>query len=365
MSDRIAADERHFVASQSQLMWRRFVRHKLAVAAAAVMLAVYLVAMLCGFFSPSVPAQRHIKFAFAPPQRVRLLHQGRLHAPFVYGMEKQIDRSTMLITYQVDRSTPFPIKFFVRGEEYLVLGMFPADIHFVGAEGHPLFLLGADKFGRDLLTRNLYAARVSLTVGLVGVALSFFLGVILGGISGYYGGVADLVIQRIIEFLMSLPTIPVWMALAAALPAEWSSIRVYFAITIILSVVGWTDLARVVRGKLLELREADFVMAAALAGATESNIIVRHLLVSFLSYLIVSVTLKIPAMILGETALSFLGLGIRPPAVSWGTLLQDSQNLQTIVLYPWLMFPGLFVIVTVLAFNFVGDGLRDAADPYK
>ena len=258
-----------------------------------------------------------------------------------------------------------PIRLFVRGPEYRLWGLFAGDRHLFGsAEGAPVMLLGADSFGRDLLTRNLYAARVSLSVGLAAVLVSFVLGVILGGISGYFGGSVDLAIQRFIEFLMSLPTIPVWMGLSAALPLEWSSIKVYFVVTLILSIIGWTGLARVVRGKFLELREGDFVTAARISGAREASIIAAHLVPAFMSYLVVHLTLAIPRIILGETALSFLGLGIRSPAVSWGTLLKDAQNVETVVLYPWLMLPALFVVAAVLMFNFLGDGLRDAADPY-
>ncbi|MBA7549744.1 Dipeptide transport system permease protein DppC [subsurface metagenome] len=228
-----------------------------------------------------------------------------------------------------------------------------------------MFLFGTDKLGRDLFSRNIYAARISLSIGLVGVVFSFVLGCILGGISGYYGGAADMIIQRIIEFLLCIPTIPLWMGLSAALPPEWSPIKVYFGITIILAIRGWCGLARVVRGKLLELREEDFAMAAKIAGATDGRVITRHLLPSFLSYLIVNLTLAIPWMILGETSLSFLGLGLRPPVVSWGVLLKQAQNFRTVALHPWLLIPGLFVIITVLTFNFLGDGLRDAADPYK
>ena len=274
---------------------------------------------------------------------MRLFHDGALRAPFVYGFDREIDMLTTQRIYTPNRELIHPIRLFVRGEPYRFWGLFETDLHLFGAEGTTLLLMGSDSFGRDMFTRNLYAARIS----------------------GYYGGTVDMAIQRLIEFLIALPTIPVWMALAAALPPGWESVKIYFGITIILSIVGWTGLARVVRGKLLELREADFVMAARVAGAHEGRIIALHLLPSFLSYLIVHLTLAIPGMILGETALSFLGLGIRPPAVSWGTLLQDAQNVQTVILYPWLMLPALSVVAAVLMFNFLGDGLRDAADPYK
>jgi len=257
------------------------------------------------------------------------------------------------------------IYFFTHKSKYKFWGLFPTDIHLFGVKDGTIFLFGADEIGRDLLTRNLYASRISLSVGLIAVALTFILGCILGGISGYYGGAADIIIQRAIEFLTAIPTIPLWMALSAALPPYWSPVKTYFGITIILSLIGWCGLARVVRGKLLELREEDFITAAEIYGASKGRIIVKYLLPSFFSYLIVSLTLSLPGMILGETALSFLGIGLRPPAVSWGVLLNDAQNVRTIVLYPWLLIPGLFVIITVLAFNFLGDGLRDAADPYK
>ena len=357
--------ESYYLASQWQLMWRKFVRHRLALIGGSFLALFYLGAIFCEFLSPSVPGKRLIEFVHVPPQRIRIVHNGRLQLPFVYALERKIDLRSLQSTYTILPDQRHRLRLFARGEEYRFWGLFSANVHLVGADDYPLFLMGADKFGRDLLTRNLYASRVSLSVGLVGVALSFILGITLGGISGYYGGTPDAVIQRVIEFLISLPTVPVWMALAAALPPTWSSIQVYLAITLILSIVGWTGLARVVRGKLLELREGDFVMAARIGGMSEGAIIGRHLLPSFMSYLIVSLTLSIPGMILGETALSFLGLGIRAPAVSWGTLLQSAQNVQTMVLYPWLLLPGLFVVIAVLMLNFVGDGLRDAADPYR
>jgi peptide/nickel transport system permease protein len=291
--------------------------------------------------------------------------------PFVYGSKKVLDEETYTWTYVEDRDRKYPVGFFVHGDEYKLWGLFRSDLHLFGVNLRgtdglgTLHLLGTDKLGRDLLSRIIYASRISLSIGLIGVFLSFVLGVLLGGIAGYFGGRADMIVSRIIEFLQSLPTIPLWMALAAALPSDWSAIAVYVGITVILSIVGWTGLARIVRGKFLELREEDFVMAAKASGAGTFTIIRRHLVPSFLSYLIVNLTLSIPGMILGETGLSYLGLGLRAPIVSWGVLLQQAQNFSVVALYPWLMIPALFVILAVLAFNFLGDGLRDAADPYK
>jgi peptide/nickel transport system permease protein len=260
----------------------------------------------------------------------------------------------------------YPINFFVQGAEYKFLGLVDTNLHLFGvAEGGTIFLLGTDELGRDLFSRILYGGAISLSIGLLGVFASFILGAVLGGISGYYGGIIDVIVQRVIEFLLSMPTIPLWMALSVAVPIDWPPTRVYFAITLILSLRGWCGLARVVRGKLLELREEDFVMAAQLQGANDGRIILRHMLPSFLSYLIVDMTLAIPGMILGETALSFLGLGLRPPVVSWGVLLQKATNVRTVATFPWLMWPAVAVILVVLGFNFMGDGLRDAADPYK
>jgi len=362
-----SAEEKYYIASQWQLMWRKFIKNKLAIVGGAILAIFYFIAIFCEFFSTYDPYKR-TKNMYCPPQRIHFfdVKEGFHLSPFVFGIKKELDIESLKMTYTEDKTNKYPIHFFVHGDKYKLWNLFEADIHLLGVEKPGvLFLFGTDELGRDLFSRNLYASRISLSIGLVGVALSFVLGCILGGISGYFGGATDMVIQRIIEFLLSIPTIPLWMALSAALPREWSSIKVYFGITIILSLIGWCSLARVVRGKLISLREQDFTMAAKVAGATDVRIIVRHLIPSFFSYLIVSLTLSVPSMILGETSLSFLGLGIRPPAISWGTLLQDAQRVEVVVLYPWILIPGLFVILTVLSFNFVGDSLRDAADPYK
>jgi len=362
----VTAEERYYMASQWQLMWRKFKKHKLAIFGGVILAIFYIVAIFCEFFSTYDIYERHRKYVYCPPQRIHFFDEKKFHLrPFVYGVKRSLDPVTWERIYVVDRTKKYPIYFFVRGNEYKLWNIFPADIHFLGTKRGTIFLFGTDDLGRDLFSRNLHAARISLSIGLVGVFLSFVLGCILGGISGYFGGIADMVIQRVIEFLISIPTIPLWMALSAALPMDWPPIKVYFGITLILSIVGWCGLARVVRGKLMSLREEDFAMAAKIAGATDGAIITRHLLPSFASYLIVNLTLHIPGMILGETSLSFLGLGLRPPVVSWGVLLQEAQNVRTVALHPWLLIPGLFVIVVVLAFNFLGDGLRDAADPYK
>ena len=283
----------------------------------------------------------------------------------MYGFTRGRDPETLRLLFETDPSQKFDLKFFVRGHPYKLWGAIRTDIHFIGTEeGGHVFFFGTEELGRDMFSRVITASRISLSIGLVGVALSFILGCLFGGISGYFGGTPDRIIQRIIEFITSLPVIPLWMALSAALPPGWPPLRVYFGITIILSIIGWSGLARVVRGKFLELREEDFVMAAKISNVPEGHIILRHLIPSFMSYLIVHLTLAIPSMILGETALSFLGIGLRPPVVSWGVLLQGAQNVRTVALYPWLLIPGLMVVIVVLMFNFVGDGLRDAADPY-
>ena len=359
-------DDREFYASQWQLMRRRFFRHKVALGAMIVLAVLYLAALFSPFLSPHDPVQRSLAYKEAPPMVVRLFEEGRLHGPFVYPLVSELDRETYENVYQEDRAQRYPVKLFVRGYEYKLFGLFRSDRHLfgTGVEGVPVHLFGTDSLGRDVFSRTLYGAQISLSVGLVGVAISFFLGILIGGVAGFFGGTVDEVIQRMIEIIIGIPSLPLWMGLSAALPTGWPVLKMYFAITVIVSLIGWTSLARVVRGKFLSLREEDFVVAAKLAGRRDVPTIFLHMVPSFLSHIIASLTLAIPTMILAETALSFLGLGMQPPAISWGVLLKAAQNVHSIALAPWLMIPGLFVIITVLAFNFVGDGLRDAADPY-
>lgn len=360
-------DERFYYATQWQLIRWRFSKHGLAMVSLVFLILLYLSALLAGFVSPYTATSRFEKYQKAPPVRIHLFDENGIHRPFVYALDRTLDQATFKWNFVENKEQRFPIRFFVPGQPYKLLGLISTDRHLygVGEDAPPLLLFGADELGRDLFSRTIYGARISLSIGLVGVALAFLLGIVLGGLSGFFGGLLDEVIQRIIDFLVSMPTIPFWMALSAALPRDWPVIRTYFAITIILSIIGWTGLARVVRGKLLSLREEDYAMAAKAAGASETRIIFKHLLPGFTSHLIVSLTLSVPSAILGETALSFLGLGMQPPAVSWGVLLQDAQDIVAISQEPWRLIPAAFVIGTVLLFNFVGDGLRDAADPYS
>jgi peptide/nickel transport system permease protein len=363
-----AAEERIFVAPQWQLMWWRFRKHKLAMVSGIIVIAFYLGALGADFLAYADPNTSEAQRSLMPPQLIYLF-DGWHFSPHVYAVKGRRDPATFKRVYQADPTQKIPIRFFARGFEYKFLGIIPTNIHLIGVDAEreaekTIFLLGTDVQGRDLWSRLMYATRISMTIGLVGVTLSLLLGVMLGGISGLYGGLADTLIQRVIEILRSIPTIPLWMGLAAALPREWSILQVYFAITIIISLLGWTELARVVRGRFLALREEDFVVSARLVGCTQMRIIFVHMVPSFMSHIIAATTLALPAMIISETSLSFLGLGLRPPAISWGVLLQQAQNVQTVAISPWLMLPALSVIVVVLAFNFLGDGLRDAADPY-
>ena len=363
-----ANKQRIFVASQWQLMWWRFRKHKVAVASALVVFGFYLVVVGADFLAYTDPNASEAQRSLMPPQRVYLFDGWRF-GPYVYAVKGARDLQSFKRVYRADPSEKIPVRLFAKGFEYRLLGLIPTTRHLIGVDGgrdasRTIFLLGTDVQGRDLWSRLMYGTRISLTIGLVGVTMSLVLGVLLGGLSGFYGGIADTLIQRIIEILRSIPTIPLWMGLAAALPRDWSILQVYFAITIIISLLGWTELARVVRGRFLSLREEDFVVSARLAGCGQMRTIFVHMVPSFMSHIIAATTLALPAMIVSETALSFLGLGLRPPAMSWGILLQQAQNVQTVAISPWLMLPAVPVIVVVMAFNFLGDGLRDAADPY-
>ena len=358
--------ERFTMASQWRLVWWKLKRHRLAVVSGVILLLLYASTLVSEVLAPYAADSRHSRFIHAPPQAVHLFHEGQFVGPFVYGYRYHLNMETLRREYEPDKGKVQPIRFFCRGDPYRFWGLVHADLHLAcPAEGGTLFLLGTDRLGRDMLSRMIYGTRISLTIGLIGVAISFVLGIVIGGIAGYYGGWVDNLIQRLIEIIRSFPELPLWMALSAALPVTWNPIFIYFGITVILGLLEWTGLARAVRSKLLALREEDFTTAAQLMGASPARIIGRHLLPSFMSHLIASATLAIPGMILGETALSFLGLGLRPPITSWGVLLTEAQNINVVALYPWLMLPVVPVIVTVLSFNFLGDGLRDAADPYR
>jgi peptide/nickel transport system permease protein len=366
----IEQEARVFVASQWQLIWWRFRRHKVAFPSGIIILIIYLVALFPEFLAPFPPDIASSEYLYGPLQRLHVLDRGtdgKLRVdPYVYGLQSTIEIKAMRRVFSVDTQQKIRVRLFVQGKPYKLLGLFPATMRLIGPvdETQPMYLLGADRLGRDMLSRLIYGTRVSMSIGLVGVLLSLVLGILLGGISGYYGGLVDSFIQRVIEFLRSIPTIPLWMGLAAALPMDWPPLRVYFGITIILSLIGWTGLARVVRGRFLSLREEEFIMAAEVDGASELRIILRYMLPSFTSHIIASTTLAIPSMILAETSLSFLGLGLRPPIISWGVLLKEAQTVRAVLQAPWLMWPAVAVVISVLALNFLGDGLRDAADPY-
>jgi peptide/nickel transport system permease protein len=358
-----------FVASQWQLMWWRFRHHRLAVICGGIVILIYLVALVAEFVAPFPAGAYSARYLYAPPQPLHLIDNvnGALRFdPHVHALTSTMDLVSLRRTFVADPESKIKVGLFVHGEPYKLFGLISTTRRLIGPvdKTQPVYFLGADRMGRDLLSQVVFGTRISMSIGLLGVLLSLVLGIVLGGISGYYGGGIDTVIQRVIEFLRSIPTIPLWMGLAAALPLTWPPERVYFAITIILSLIGWTGLARVVRGRFLSLREEEFVMAAEADGASEMRIILRYMLPSFLSHIIASMTLAIPGMILAETSLSFLGLGLRPPVISWGVLLKEAQSVRAVITAPWLMLPAVAVVIAVLSLNFLGDGLRDAADPY-
>ncbi|AGC67895.1 oligopeptide transport system permease protein AppC [Thermoclostridium stercorarium subsp. stercorarium DSM 8532] len=363
---KMTKEEEYYLASQWTLMRRKFKKHKLATVSLWVLGFMYFVALFGNFIAPYDLVSYNSKIVNAPPTKVHLFHEGKYIGPFVYGIKMERDPVTKRKIYTENTDEIYRIKWFTHGSEYKLFGIIKTDIHLFGVEkGGVILLMGADSMGRDLFSRMILGSQVSLTVPFAGTIISFVLGIIIGGIAGYFGGAVDTVISRVIEVLSSLPTIPLWMALSAAIPPDIPIVRVYLYITIIVSFISWTGLARIVRGKFISLREEDYILAAKVAGVSNWKIITRHLIPGFMSYLIVSLTMSIPGMIIGETSMSFLGLGIRSPATSWGVLLQEAQDITSIAMHPWKLIPLFAVIITVLAFNFIGDGLRDAADPYK
>jgi len=361
------AGETFYTASQWQLMWWKFRKDRAALVAIAVLLVMYAMAICADVLAPYDTNQRFGTWEIAPPAHIHFRDEsGQWVGPFVYKLGREVNAETYRVEFIEDRSTYYSMHFFVPAEPRKILGLINQNWRFFGIDAdQPVMLFGSDMLGRDVFSRTLYGSRISMFIGFGGVILTFVLGVTLGGIAGYLGGVVDEVIMRVVDFMVATPSIPLWMGLAAAIPRDWSVVKTYFAITIILSVLGWGGLARAVRGKLLSLREEDYIMAARVYGASPSRLIGRYMLPNFMSYLLVNITLAVPYTILGETSLSFLGLGIQAPAVSWGTLLRDAQQLTVVAQRPWQMIPGIFVVLTVLMFNFIGDGLRDAADPYS
>lgn len=352
--------------SQWRLMWWKLKRHKLAIVSLVFLSVMYFAILLTEFLAPYNLETRNLNAIYAPPQALHLFHDGSFVGPFVYGRTMTLDMTNLQRVYVDDPTQVHKLRFFCAGDDYKFWNLFDANLHLVcPAEGQDMFLLGTDRLGRDVLSRIFYGARISLTIGLFGVTVSFILGIVIGGLAGYHGGWIDRALTRITEVLQSIPSIPLWMALAAIIPITWSPLLVYLAITFILGLLDWTGLARAVRSKLFSLREEDYVTAAQVMGAGSGRIIGRHLVPGFMSHLIASATLTIPGMILGETALSFLGLGLRPPITSWGILLTEARSVSVIAIYPWLLYPIIPVVLVILAFNFLGDGLRDAADPYK
>ena len=358
--------EKYYTATQFQLMWLKFRRHRVAILGMFILSFFLFIMLFCEFLAPYGPQSRNSDYIFGEPQKLHIrTEDGKMRTPFMYGISTSFDMETMQVVIVEDTSLIYPLKLFSHGESYKMWGIIKTDLHLFSIEGASLHLFGTDSLGRDVFSRVMYGTRTSLSIGLIGVLISFIIGLGIGGVSGYFGGWIDNFSQRLIEFIRSIPTLPLWMSLAAVLPAEWSALQVYFAVTIILGFITWTMLARRVRGKLISMREEDFILAARLSGNSDFRIITRHMLPAFLSYIIVDLTISFPAMILGETTLSFIGLGLREPVVSWGVLLQSAQNIKAIEQHPWLFIPAIFVVISVLAFSLMGDGMRDAADPYS
>jgi peptide/nickel transport system permease protein len=366
VAERLTAEqEKYYMAGQWKLMWWRFRRHRPAVVSMAFLALMYLSTVISEFIAPYDLQTRSSAYIFAPPQQVHLFHEGKFLGPFVYALKTTRDMETLQRVYTPDPTRPQPLRFFCLGDSYEFWGLIEGSFHFVcPPKGGHFFWLGTDRLGRDMFSRIVYAARISLTIGLIGITLSFALALFLGGLAGYYGGWVDMIVQRLTEIIKSFPHLPLWLALSAALPVTWSPLLVYFGITLILALLDWPGLGRAVRSKLLSLREEDYAAAAQMMGAKPGRIIGRHLLPGFMSHLIASATLSIPSMILAETALSFLGLGLRPPITSWGVLLNEATDINVVAVNWWLMLPVVPVILVILAYQFMGDGMRDAADPY-
>ena len=357
------------LATQRQLIWRRFKRHRLGFSASIIVLLFYVAVIFADFLSTAPPVDYAAARGYMPPQPIKFFENGHFMSTCEVTGERNME--TFLMEFTENCEDTQGVSFFGNGYEYKLWGIIPTNRHILGMKDETkdpnawIHLFGTDKQGRDVYSRTMHATRVSLTIGLVGVALSIVFGIFVGAISGYYGGLVDSILQRVIEIIRSVPTIPLYMGLSSAFPEDWTINQIYFMITIIISLFAWTDLARVIRGRFLAMKDEDFVTAARLNGAKTMRIVFVHMLPSFYSHIIAQASLSLPLMIVTETSLSFLGLGLRPPAVSYGVLLKDAQNVQSVANMPWLFIPAIAVILVILALNFMGDGIRDAADPYQ